>query len=536
MAHDDPYTLDASHILAPPNTLTGKLQYLGPGFILSASIVGSGELIATTSLGAKAGFVTLWVVLLSCFVKVAIQLEFGRHTIQTGETVMQSFNKLPGPRIAGTNWSVWSWLLLQITKILQVGGIIGTVAVVMHLAFPRLFGFEVQIANWCWIIAGFVAMLVSLERYGMIERLSLILTVSFTLLTLVSVALLQWTPHAVTWSQIAGGLTLKLPSEVVVFAAGAFGLTGVGGDEIMYYNYWLLEKGYAAYAGPRDENDPAWAERANGWIKVMYLDALLSMVVYTLVTAAFYVLGAAVLHARGDVPEGTALVATLSQIYTSTLGGWANGVFLLGAFVVLFSTLFAALASWTRIYADTFDCVGWIDASQPGVRGRMIAILAWVFPVMWTLVYLFYKKPVLMVIVGGVGTSVLLWIVVFAALHFRYRRASTELHTGMMYQLAFLLSVIAILAVSVYGIMKQYGEFQDKRSGAAVMHPIAPSVGVRHARSDDQAVDPGPNRRIDATPPLLALDTTTCRYRWLTDRCAVDHPTCYRARERRRFF
>ena len=52
----DPYALDASFVREPPTSFLGKLRYIGPGFILSASIVGSGELIATTILGAQAGF------------------------------------------------------------------------------------------------------------------------------------------------------------------------------------------------------------------------------------------------------------------------------------------------------------------------------------------------------------------------------------------------------------------------------------------------------------------------------------------------
>jgi len=55
-------------------------------------------LLATTALGAKAGFVTLWVIIASCVIKVALQLEFGRHAINSGETSMEALNKLPGPR------------------------------------------------------------------------------------------------------------------------------------------------------------------------------------------------------------------------------------------------------------------------------------------------------------------------------------------------------------------------------------------------------------------------------------------------------
>ena len=94
----DPYRLDSSSITPAPANFRQKLKYLGPGFILSASVVGSGELIATTTLGAKAGFVTLWVILVSCLVKVVLQLEFGRQSITRGVSAMNLMNELPGPR------------------------------------------------------------------------------------------------------------------------------------------------------------------------------------------------------------------------------------------------------------------------------------------------------------------------------------------------------------------------------------------------------------------------------------------------------
>ena len=107
---ENKYALSIEEIREPPASLTGKLRELGPGFILSAAVVGSGELIATTTLGAKAGFVTFWVILVSCLVKVTLQIEFGKHAIYSGETVMAAFNKLPGPRFGRANWSIWVWL------------------------------------------------------------------------------------------------------------------------------------------------------------------------------------------------------------------------------------------------------------------------------------------------------------------------------------------------------------------------------------------------------------------------------------------
>jgi hypothetical protein len=59
-----------------------------------------------------------------------------------------------------------------------------------------------------------------------------------------------------------------------------------------------------------------------------------------------------------------------------------------------------------------------------------------------------------MVTIGGVITTIILLIVVFAALHFRYRQVPEALKSGFLYDLAFWISVISIGMVAVYGIYK----------------------------------------------------------------------------------
>ena len=88
----DPYVLNPKQIKKPPITRWGTIKQLGPGLLLTGSIVGSGELIATTRLGAEVGFVVLWLILISCIVKVPVQSELGRHAIVTGQTTFVTFN------------------------------------------------------------------------------------------------------------------------------------------------------------------------------------------------------------------------------------------------------------------------------------------------------------------------------------------------------------------------------------------------------------------------------------------------------------
>ncbi len=450
MPNTDPYALTEASIKEPPTSLWESLQYLGPGFILSASIVGSGELIATTLVGAKAGFILMWFIIFSCLVKVAVQIEFGKHAISSGESTMASLNSLPGPRMGNTNWSIWTWLLLMMVKMLQVGGIVGGVVLAAAELFPGLAVMPVR-AVASYLVAISVSILVYRGYYLLIERASLIMIGAFTLFTLASLISLQSTDFAITSSDLVSGLIPSIPTETILLltAMGAFGITGVGGDEIMAYNYWLIEKGYARYTGPKSDSAD-WERRAKGWIRVMYWDASLAMVAYTSMTVMFYLLGAAILHRQGLIPSGADLINTLGNMYTQSLGPWAKSLFVAGAIVVLYSTLFAALAAWTRMFADAFGRIGFYDFHNQASRQRAIGIAAWIIPFIWATLFLIMGNPALMVILGGLATVVILLIVVYAALYFRYYRLDKRLLPTTVYDLTLWISSLAICLVALY--------------------------------------------------------------------------------------
>lgn len=449
-AHTDPYLIDNKSIKQPPASFSGMLKFLGPGFILSASIVGSGELIATTVLGAKAGFAAIWIILISCLAKVAVQLEFGRHAILTGETCMQAFNKLPGAKMKKANWTVWMIFILQFLKVVQIGGILGGSAVVLHLLFPFI-----SVYVWAFFIATVAAALIFNGRYGMIEKASLFMIMMFTLLTIASLVSVQFTEFSFSFSDVINGFRFRLTGEEIAIAIGAFGITGVASDEIMAYNYWCLEKGYARYAGVPD-GSPAWKQRAHGWINVMYLDAVVAMILYTLVTLVFYLLGAAILHGHEVVPHGNDVIETLALIYTQSLGAGVRTIYLVGALFVLFSSVYATLAYWTRVFTDIFGQLEWFNFSDLYKRKKMVSVFAMVFPFIWASLFCFIELPVLMVLSGGIIGSFMLLLVVFAAWHFKYGRISV-LPSGRFYNVIFWISVASIVWVAIYGLIQTFG-------------------------------------------------------------------------------
>lgn len=124
-------------VVAPPTTLVGIVGRLGPGLIIAGSIVGSGELIATTKTGAQAGISLLWLIIVGCVIKVFVQIELGRYTITHGETTLAALDHVPGPRLK-VNWIIWCWLAMMVIGIGQLGGIVGGVGQSIAATVPIL--------------------------------------------------------------------------------------------------------------------------------------------------------------------------------------------------------------------------------------------------------------------------------------------------------------------------------------------------------------------------------------------------------------
>jgi Mn2+/Fe2+ NRAMP family transporter len=490
----------------PPKTKREILRQLGPGLIIAGSIVGSGELIATTAVGAEAGFVLLWLIIIGCLIKVFVQIEFGRYSITTGRTTLDGLNEVPGPR-KRVNWMCWCWLVFSIVALIQLGGIIGGVGQALTIQQPltkagaeinatqdavirlqvaesirkrfesqpsmenTLQSLEKEIESaqvilstkdenaavsspdailWATLVTLLSIVLLVIGRYRMIQNVSTFLVASFTFVTVYTVLHLQLLPEwRVSWSELIGGLSFRVPEgKGLAVALAAFGIIGVGATELIQYPYWCLEKGYAKWTGPRDES-AAWGERAQGWIRVLKWDAWCSMVVYTFATVAFYLLGAAILGRTGLDPDGEQMIRTLCQMYVPVFGEAAQAVFLFGAFAVLYSTFFVSTASHSLVCADALRVFGLVKADETA-RRRWVKLFSIGLPFLFLGSYVFFKAPKQLVLAGGFMGALMLPLLGTAALFFRYRRCDPRLTPGRLWDIGLWLSCVGLLIAGAY--------------------------------------------------------------------------------------
>ena len=447
-ATSDPYQLRPEFIAEPPRSLRAICRHLGPGLILTASVVGSGELIATTLLGAENGYTLLWLILVSCVIKVAVQYELGRYCVATGETALEAFNRVPGPRIR-VSWVVWLCVVLVVWVMSIWGGMLAGIGEVLNKITPAI-----PISAWVWSVsAASIALLIG-GRYTMVERSSIVMVAMFTFLTIGCAVILFSRPEYFSWKAIWEGLTLQLPQGGIATAITVFGITGVAPLELVIYPYWCLEKGYARFCGPRDDSS-GWQTRAAGWLRVMGIDVLNSMVIYSVATAAFYLLGAGVLHGLGQVPSGAQMVQTQSTMFTETLGEWALYPFLAGAVAALYSTLFCGVAALSRVTADFVGMAKFVDTSTYEKRRKAVQVAIVGLLLAPAAAYSFLGEPILMVKIGGVVQGLGLPVLALSTLYLRYRHLPKSLISKFWITLLLWISAAVITVMMLYSVIQQ---------------------------------------------------------------------------------
>ncbi len=556
-----------STVQEPPRGLWNTLRKLGPGLIIAGSIVGSGELIATTKTGAQAGMALLWLIVVGCVIKVFVQIELGRYTLSENQTTLAALNRVPGPRL-GMNWVLWMWLAMMVGATAQLGGIAGGVGQALAIAWPlhgdyrqavqlpsarelrqflrwerqlalqpepppagseerrrwermrrgydflarklnapavqqqarqaleitreledaqeqmmalarrlpqtkeelqrlikRSVQLSVQLRNllepttwddkyWAALVAVVTVLLLFGGRYGVVQHTATVLVVLFTFMTIGNVVALQSHPEfRLGWSDFLRGFGLPEGSsrlEALATALATFGIIGVGATELIAYPYWCLEKGYARFTGPKSD-DPDWARRARGWMRVMHYDAFLSMLIYTVATLAFFLMGVAVLHRQGLDPEGMRMVSTLLEQYVPVFGQYAKWLFLAGAIAVLYSTFLVATAGSARVYADWLHIMGWISPGQRQLHRGWVSAFCVLLPVVAAGIYATVGQPARLVLLGGFMQALMLPVLGVAALYFRYRWTDPRLRPGRAWDLMLWVSVLGLVVAGLWG-------------------------------------------------------------------------------------
>ncbi len=409
----------------PPKGLA-IFALVGPSFIWCAEYIGSGEVILATRTGAILGTGVIWAIIIGIFLKYWIGMSGARYTVCTGEAMIDMFDRIPGPR----HWVVW---IVLVTQFISAAISIGSIATAAGIFLSSLTSIHPQLASWLVTI-----FCLTIAWTGLFDLLKIIM--SFFVLIIVIGALYvagNVFPGIITFLK---GFLIQLP-EVPQWAVSKYGINQNPWREILpllgwaaggfasqvWYTYWVVGAGYGATRG-RGYGVPADVEmlrnmskktalKIKEWLKVVYTDATLAMVIGNVVTIGFLIAGAGILGSNQLAPEGPQVAFTLSKIFSSKWGEMGSFLFILSGTAALLGTQIGQLAGWPRLLADSFRIC--IPAFQKKFQWKtqFRLFLGFFFTTNMIIVFTFGLKPVFLVKMGAVMDGLLLtplqalWIV-----------------------------------------------------------------------------------------------------------------------------
>lgn len=366
----------------------GWWRALGPGIVWMALAQGSGELIWWPYLVAKYGLTFLCLLLPACLLQYPLNVEIGRYTLLTGETIFRGFLRLH----RGFGLALWALMTLSFLWFGAFASAGGT-ALAALTGFPAGWGARGQTLFWGYASIGVfvVAAVFSGVVYRLVENFMKVVAVT----TVIGLA----------WACLQPEVLAALPSFVRGLAgppAGSMprlwdpadatklltGITfaGLGGFWILLYSYWLSEKGagMAAHAShvtgvgggagtatdepapvhgmagvaallpsDREETRAAW----DRWRRYLTVDALVGIGGNLCTTLMTCLLAWALLFPKGLLPEDYELAVVQSRFFEVSWGPVGRLLFLVVAAAFLTDTWLATADGVSRMQADIITTV-----------------------------------------------------------------------------------------------------------------------------------------------------------------------------------
>ena len=345
---------------------------LGPGIVWMALAQGSGELIWWPYIIAKYGLTFLCLLIPACLLQYPVTTEIGRYTMLTGESIFHGFIRLN--RVLG----IFLWLLMTLS-FLWFGAFAsaGGTALAALTQFPGDWSPKGQTLFWGYAtIAVFVlAILFSKVVYTLVENFMKVVAV----VTIVGLVWACATPEVIAvLPQFAEGLLGPVGEMPRLWEAAdatklltAITFAGLGGFWILFYSYWLRDKGsgMAAHMGritgplagkaeavtaegavPEDtaQNQRDWRI----WRRFLGVDVSIGILGNLLTTLMTCLLAYALLFPKGLLPQDYELAVVQSRFFEVSWGAVGRVLFLIVAAAFLADTWLATADAVSRTQAD----------------------------------------------------------------------------------------------------------------------------------------------------------------------------------------
>ena len=347
------------------------LKLAGPGLVVAAAGIGSGDVIAASVGGARYGVLLLWAIAVGAFFKYVLNEGIARWQLATGKTALEGWAEYL-PRWVKVYFGVYLvlWTVFVAAALTNATG----------LGISNLTGGRVP-QSWGGVfhsLFGFA--FVFLGGYGGFEKLVKTLVGIMGFCILVCAVLTFQDAPAV----LRGTFLPIIPEGAGLYVLSIIG--GIGGSvTILSYNYWMREEKLAG---------PGQLGYVRGDIAIAYLfTALFGMAIMMTANQAFFVPGVVITNAQA-VPK-------MAEMLGSILGTFGRVSYSIGFWAAVFASLLGVWQSVPYLYADFY---GIIRKLSPDERERVVKVtstpyrLALAFVALSPIPFAFTGQPIQVIV------------------------------------------------------------------------------------------------------------------------------------------
>lgn len=394
---------------------------LGPGVIMVAVGIGSGEYIIHPFITSQVGLVFLWAAVVGLLVQFFINLEVERYTLATGETAITGFIRY---------WRPWAPLFILMT-VLPWAWPGWMTSAATTLTFTLGGGNVVLFSIIGLIIVG-LTLTISPVVYQTVEKLEFFKVAAVIVFCVIAVAfVIGWRP----WADLPGATVQgfgRLPEGIpaaVLLTALAY--VGGGGTLNLTMSNWIRDKGWGmgshipkvvspitgeeeaaapvGYTFPtNEENMRRWRD----WWRVANLEQFVSFFVVGLLSiVVFSVLAYSVLPIGEIAGEGDlAFIQLEGEILSDVIGPWFGISFWLIGTVALFFANFVIIDMVGRITADILK-VTYLRDSAFWSESKLYFTIVWIEVAFGTAILLSgVDQPLVLLVISAVLNAMVMFV------------------------------------------------------------------------------------------------------------------------------
>lgn len=397
-------------------------QALGPGFVVAATGVGAGDLIAAAVAGQQFGLAVLWVVVLGSLFKLVLNEGISRWQLATGTTLMEGWMRyLP-------RWVSWYFLIyLFLWGFLVAAALVSACGVAAHALVPGL-----SVKTWAVIHSLVGATLVWTGRYGLFETVMKGLIASMFVVVIVC-AIWMGAPPVEFFK---GLIVPTIPEGSSKLLLGVMG--GVGGSAtLLCYGYWIREKGW----------------RGAGMHRRTWIDLGSAYSLTALFGLALIVIAASAQPGDGS---GQALILALSERLGELLGPIGKGAFLVGFWCSVFSSLLGVWQGVPYLFSDYVSQMRKESARELSNRSTSYRSFL-LYLALPPLILLFFQRPLAIVVLYAVaGAFFMPFLATVLLLMNNTRKWVGEMKNGIWTNAALVCSLILFGTLFAFEVVRRF--------------------------------------------------------------------------------